>query len=353
MKHVNNTYIWLFAVIFIVSIVGIVFITRPQQSIHVPTIKQDNPTTLPTPTPFPFSELTIPYLRNRVYESSLTELKEVNRNSTYTSYITSYDSDGLTIQALLTKPQNNQPNNGFPAIVFVHGYIPPKQYVTQEQYASFVDYFARNGFVVLKIDLRGHGNSEGEPGGAYYSSDYVIDTLNAYAALQSVPFVNPQAIGLWGHSMAGNIVLRSAATRTSIPAVVIWAGAVYTYTDFIEYGIQDSSYQPPANTTERIKKREELFKLYGQPTKESMFWQQMAPATFIIEYKGAIQMHHAVNDPVVSIKYSRNLKQILENTTVPHELMEYASGGHNIEGSSFSQAMKQSTEFFRKYLQSQ
>ena len=179
------------------------------------------------PTPAPFYELTIPYLRQRDYKSTLSKLNQISRNQNYTSYLTSYHSDGLKINGLLTIPNGPAPQSpegevGWPAIVFVHGYIPPHQYKTTEKYVAYVDYLAKNGYVVFKIDLRGHGQSEGNPGGAYYSSDYIIDTLNARAALQSSDFVNPNKIGLWGHSMAGNVVFRSFVAAQKIPAVVIW-----------------------------------------------------------------------------------------------------------------------------------
>src|SRR3989344_9067678 len=50
-----------------------------------------------TPTPVPFEDLTIPYLRNRSYISSLSGFQKIGENSSYESYITNYDSDGLKI----------------------------------------------------------------------------------------------------------------------------------------------------------------------------------------------------------------------------------------------------------------
>jgi dipeptidyl aminopeptidase/acylaminoacyl peptidase len=215
---------------------------------------------------------------------------------------------------------------------------------------DYVDYLAKNGFVVFKIDLRGHGQSQGEASGAYYSSDYIVDTLNAYSALSSSGFVNPQAISLWGHSMAGNIMLRSVAAKPEIPAAVIWAGAGYTYTDLREYRIRDLSYHPPANEAQQQKKRRELFATYGEFNPESPFWKQVVATNYLNDIKGAIQLNHAVDDPVVSIQYSRNLDQLLSNTSVSHELNEYPSGGHNISGASFISAMEKTVAFFKQHL---
>jgi dipeptidyl aminopeptidase/acylaminoacyl peptidase len=276
----------------------------------------------------------------------LAELSQVSQNSAYTSYLTSYTSDGLKINGFLTIPSGEKPDNGWPGIVFVHGYIPPESYKTLEKYQDYVNYLARNGFVVFKIDLRGHGDSEGCVCGAYYSPDYVIDTLNAYRALQNSDFVDSQKVGLWGHSMAGNIVFRSLVIEKEIPAVVIWAGAVYSYEDFDKYRISDNSYRPPAETSENVKRRERLFDTYGRFDPESSFWPQVVPTNYLEGVSGSIQIHHAVNDNVVDIGYSRDLVKSLEGSAIETDLREYSSGGHNITGSSFTQAMSSTVDFF-------
>lgn len=340
----------------VIAISGVIILWPKQQVSQTqkqdtrnPIVKTLFPATV-TPTPMPFGEMTIPSLRARSYASSLGERTVVSENNSYTSYLTSYTSDGLKINALLTIPKKEEPKNGYPAIVFIHGYIPPTQYATLERYTDYVDYLARNGFVVFKIDLRGHGNSEGQPGGGYYGSDYVVDALNAYSALEHADFVNPKAIGIWGHSMAGNITLRSMAVRPTIPAAVVWAGAVYSYTDQRKYGINDNSYRPPGTNAAQMNRRRLLFEKYGSPSAQSVFWRQVAPTNYLNDLKGAIQLDHAVDDDVVNIGYSRDLNALLDETTVPHELYEYPSGGHNIAGSSYTQAMERTVAFFKKYL---
>lgn len=300
-----------------------------------------------TPQPFLFQELTIPFLREREYKSKLGELTKYQERENYTSFVTSYDSDGLKVNGLLTIPKGRGP---FPAIVFIHGYIAPTIYKTTEKYTDYVDYLARNGFVVFKIDLRGHDQSEGEPGGAYYSSDYIIDTLNAYSALQNADFVDKDRVGLWGHSMAGNVIFRSVAVKKDIPAVVIWAGAGYTYSDLADYRLMDGSYRPPSTDSQRRRHRELLNDTYGSFDPESWFWKQVPGTNYLDGVLTSLEIHHAIDDSVVSVEYSRNLMNILDGTTIPHNLLEYQSGGHNISGSSFSDAMRATVEFFQKNL---
>lgn len=323
----------------------------PFDQTNQPTTSEAKPdSTQPDKSSFNFEELTIPYLRQRTYQSQLAALEPFADNANFSSYLTSYNSDGLRINALLTKPKGEMPASGWPAVIFIHGYIPPMQYRTTERYQDYVNYLARNGLVVLKIDLRGHGSSQGQAGGAYYSSDYIIDTLNARAALQASGFVNPQQIGLWGHSMAGNVVLRSLAARPEIPAAVIWAGAVYSYQDMQQYGISDNSYRPPMQQSQRSEARRRLFEEHGQFDPQQPFWQQVAATNYLKDLRGAIQLHHAANDSVVNIAYSQNLERLLTEAGVTQQFFTYQSGGHNLDGSSFTQAMQRSVEFYRQYL---
>lgn len=295
----------------------------------------------------PFEDLTIPFLRNRSYESALGERTIYQNKASYTSYLTSYDSDNLKINGLLTVPKGEVPVGGWPAVVFVHGYIPPTLYKTTDKYVDYVDYLARNGMVVFKIDLRGHGESEGEAGGAYYSSDYVIDVLNAYRAIQAMSEVNKNKVYLWGHSMAGNVLFRATTVEKTIPKVVIWAGAVYSYSDFVKYGLNDSSYRPAGMSIARQNRRQKIFDTYGQFAETSEFWKKVSGINYLDGVSTKFQIHHSVDDSVVNIGYSRDLKSVLESRGLGVEYFEYRSGGHNISGPSFGAAMRRTVDFLQ------
>ena len=150
--------------------------------------------------------------------------------------------------------------------------------------------------------------------------------------------------------MAGNVVFRSLVVKKDIPATVIWAGAVYTYSDMSKFGINDNSYRPPSEGTNRQKSRQLLRQIYGDFTPESEFWQQVVPTNFLEDVSGSLQIHHAQDDNIVSIGYSRNLANILEKSPINFRLVEYQSGGHNISGSVFNQSMADTVDFFKRNL---
>ncbi|MHB0874517.1 MAG: alpha/beta hydrolase family protein [Anaerolineae bacterium] len=149
-------------------------------------------TSTATPTPTPLAPMSIEAMRQGDYPGSrITIEEELEPGANYRRYIASYLSEGLRIYALLTVPEGEKPESGWPVIVFNHGYIPPKVYRTTERYVAYVDGFARGGYIVLKSDYRGHGDSEGEAAGAYGYPDYTVDVLNAVASLKRFADADP------------------------------------------------------------------------------------------------------------------------------------------------------------------
>ncbi len=314
---------------------------------------QEEITPQPTATEVPFTvgnDLTIAALRELSIEGSdITIEQNLNNGANYARYIASYISEGNKIYGLLTVPFGEVPEGGFKAIVFNHGYIPPTSYVTTERYIAYVDALAQSGFVVFKIDMRGHGDSEGDAIGSYFSPAYTIDAISALRSLQTMEIVDPDGIGMWGHSMAGNLVLRAMLIEPDIKAGVIWAGAVYSYDDFSTYAITDTSFVRTEESPSSRRSRE-IFETYGRPNTAEPFWQAVSLTNNIEYLESPLQIHHAADDDVVNIGYSRDLSAILAASEKPYEFYEYGTGGHNINSPSFDQAMARTIVFFQKHL---
>lgn len=142
--------------------------------------------------------MSIKYLRSQEFSGGDFVIeKELANGTNYKQYIASYRSEGFKIFGLLTVPLAPKPEKGFAAILFIHGYIPPREYSTTGNYPTYQAQLARAGFVTYKPDLRGHGNSEGEPVSAHYSEKYLIDTLSALDSLKRYAEVDPLRIGYW------------------------------------------------------------------------------------------------------------------------------------------------------------
>jgi len=297
-------------------------------------------------------DLTIEYLRELEIEGSEVIFEtQLANGSNYFQYIASYISEGNRIQGLMTIPFGVAPEGGFKAIVFNHGYIPPRSYVTTERYVDYVRYLAESGFVVFKIDMRGHGTSEGESEGTYFSPGYTIDAISALKSMQTLDFIDPDGIGMWGHSMSGNLVLRAMLIEPDIKAGVIWAGAVYSYDDFAKYSITDPSFTPSASTSTRtVSRGRQLRELYGPLDTSNEYWAAVSLTNHIEYLESPIQLHHSADDPIVNVGYSTDLANVLTENEKVHEIHVYQNGGHNISAPTFNEAMRRTAEFFRANL---
>ncbi len=298
------------------------------------------PTSTPTPHP-----LSIPLMRLQSYPGSDITIEEtLEPGSTYNRYIASYYSEGLKIYTLLTVPFGDPPSTGWPAIVFNHGYIKPELYKPTERYEKYVDALASHGYIVFRPDYRGHGNSEGKATGGFSSPAYTIDVLNAVSSIQRYPLADPDRIGMWGHSMGGQITLRAMViTCCAIRAGAIWSGVVAPYDTIITHW--HTTATPAGVTPVATSWRQGFVDTSGDAATNPAFWAEISPNTYLADISGPLQLHHATGDQVVPVNFSRLLySEMLEaGRTVFY--FEYKGDDHNIS-ENFGLAMERTIAFF-------
>lgn len=314
----------------------------------VTSTESSTATAIPTATPIPHP-LSIEAMRAREYPGSDVVIETaLDPGVNYDRYIVSYLSEGLKIYALMTVPNGEKPATGWPVVIFNHGFIPPDVYVTTERYVAYVDLIARNGYIVFRSDYRGHGNSEGEAGGAYSNPNYTVDVLNAVASMKRYPDADPNRIGMWGHSMGGYITLRSMVITNDIKAGVIWAGVVGSYEDLLfNWRRGNGGSVPP--TPRPGSWRTSLVEIYGSPQENPEFWNSISANSYLTEISGPIQLHHGTNDADVPLLFSENLffQMLAVNQYV--EFYKYEGDNHNISN-YFSTAMQRTIEFFDRFV---
>lgn len=310
----------------------------------VPTLSP-TPTLTPTPIPHPMDILAM--RRGSYPGSEIVIEQELERGANYSRFYAYYLSEGLKIYALLTVPDGDAPPGGWPGIVFNHGYIPPDVYRTTERYVAYVDRLASAGYVVFRIDYRGHDRSEGEANGAYGNPGYTVDVLNAVSALQRLPQVNPEKIGMWGHSMGGFLTLRSMVITRQVKAGVIWAGVVGSYEDMM-YNWRRTAPLPTPSTSAR-RWRLDWVQQYGNPTENPNFWDSVSANAFLADLSGPLQLHHGTADAEVPPEFSQKLVEQGAAAGQTVELFTYPGDDHNLSV-YFSQAMNRTVDFFDRYL---
>jgi pimeloyl-ACP methyl ester carboxylesterase len=124
--------------------------------------------------------------------------------------------NGVPVRAKLLKPRDAAPDNRMPGVAFIHGYQS-----TRESGDAYCIELARRGFVVLNIDALGRGNS-GLPGERDDPGfDETFGGRSSLAYLRSLPFVDPERIGVIGHSMGAEMMYRVALDDPGVKAVIL------------------------------------------------------------------------------------------------------------------------------------
>lgn len=336
--------------VFIVVFLGALYlVVRNNKPLAIKTQE-----TLATKVTEKLNPLSIVSMRSASYPGSKIEiLEELSNGTNYKQSVVSYKSDGLTIRALLTVPTTPKPKDGYPVVIFNHGYIPPTEYKTTERYLTYVDGFARNGYVVLKSDYRGHGSSEGNPEGAYFSPAYTVDVLNGLNSIKQLDYVDKNNIGMWGHSMGGSITQRIVVIDPSIKAAVIWGGVVGSYEDLFRdwwSKRRTPSPMPRNNEMNATRPSRQLFiQQFGEPTSTNEFWNSISATSYMQYLTTPIELHHGITDETVPYQLSQDYYDKLKKANKEVDVYFYEGNDHNIS-QSFNLAMQRSIAFFDKHL---
>lgn len=135
-----------------------------------------------------------------------------------------FKSGGINCAADLYLPPGFSQSRKFPGLVVGHGTAQTKKSLVDQG-----EFFSHAGYVVLTIDYRSFGESEGEPRGQLFPLVQVEDFRNGVSFLQRSPGVDPERIGIWGTSNSGGIVIYAAAVDQRIKAVVAQVPVVDHY----------------------------------------------------------------------------------------------------------------------------
>ncbi len=134
---------------------------------------------------------------------------------------------GITLAGTLTLPQGEGP---FPAALLITGSGAQDRDETIMGHKPFLvlaDHLTRRGIAVLRMDDRGVGGTTGNLGEST-TEDLAGDVLTGVSFLKDHQEIDPQRIGLIGHSEGGIIAPMAAARSEDVAFIVLMAGTGLT-----------------------------------------------------------------------------------------------------------------------------
>ncbi len=129
-------------------------------------------------------------------------------SSTHYRLLSFTTADGVTLVGAFYPPSTPPA----PGVLLLH--MMGRQ---KEDWAPFATRLQEEGYAVLALDLRGHGESGGEPDWAAMPDD----VARAWATLVAQPEVDPEQTAIVGASIGANLALVAAAAEPRVRAVVL------------------------------------------------------------------------------------------------------------------------------------
>lgn len=136
--------------------------------------------------------------------------------------VTFHNAD-ITLAGTLTLPESGAPH---PAVVMITGSGPQnrdEELFGFKPFHMIADHLTRNGIAVLRYDDRGVGGSTGSVSEAT-TEDFARDVLAAVDFLKNRSDIDPERIGLIGHSEGGIVAPLASSMSDDVAFMVLMAG---------------------------------------------------------------------------------------------------------------------------------
>lgn len=241
--------------------------------------------------------------------------------------------DGQTMHYRLFKPTNYQDGKKHPVIVNVYG-GPHAQRVTNSWLSKnlYFQYMAQQGYVIFQLDNRGSYNRGKKFEDVIYKHlgvAEVADQIKGVEFLRTLDYVDPERIGIYGHSYGGYMALMTMFKAGDYFKAGV-SGAPVT-----DWALYDTHY------TERY---------VGHPASNAKGYEASAVFPYAEGLKGPLMIYHGMADDNVLFTHATKLFKQLQDQEKQFEMMTYPGSKHSLRGKSVQTHLHQTiTSFFNRH----
>ena len=225
--------------------------------------------------------------------------------------------DGMEIPSIFYKPHQATPARKAPALVWVHG-GPGGQ--TGKGYTAVLQYLANHGYVVLGINNRGssgYGKTFFAADDQKHGREPLWDCVEGKKYLASLPYVDPNRIGIIGGSYGGYMVLAALAFKPDEFAVGVDIFGVANWVRTLE--------NIPAWWTAQ---KTALYAEMGDPAAQKEMLREISPVFHAEKIRKPLLVLQGANDPRVLKAESDDMVAAVKKNGVAVEYIVFPDEGH-------------------------
>jgi len=224
------------------------------------------------------------------------------------------DDGSATLYYKLFKPKQMEPGKKYPVIVKVYG-GPHAQRVTNKwQGADMIQYMVQQGYIVFQLDNRGsnyRGTAFEFPIYENLGEVEVADQISGVKFLHTLPYVDKERIGIYGHSYGGYMALMTMFKAGDYFKAGVSGAPV---TDWLLY---DTHY------TERY---------LNHPKANAKGYESSSVFPYASGLSGPLMIYHGMADDNVLFTNTTKLIKTLQDKNKVFELMTYPGSKHSMRG---------------------
>ncbi|SER39261.1 dipeptidyl-peptidase-4 [Neolewinella agarilytica] len=165
--------------------------------------------------------------------------------------------DDYTLHARILKPANMQPGKKYP-VVFGPVYSNTARNRWAGNYSLVQQLMVQKGYIIVQVDSRGsngYGRAFREEFLLGFAGEDIDDYASAVAYMESLPYVDPDRIGIWGSSYGGTLSVYSMLMKPGLFQVGVAAAAAV---DPVFFGTDDVAIVRRPQTHPEIFERKAL-----------------------------------------------------------------------------------------------
>lgn len=240
--------------------------------------------------------------------------------------------DGQTLHYSILKPKQMQAGKKYPVIVSVYG-GPGAQRVKNSFGSLYYQYLVQQGFIIFTLDNRGSHNR----GKAFESPIHrklgdveVRDQIQGVKFLRTLDYVDPERIGISGHSYGGYMVLM----------------AMFKAGDYFKAGVSGAPV-----TDWMLYDTYYTEKYLDHPKDNAEGYEASSVFPYAKNLKGPLLIYHGMADDNVLFTNATKLFKVLQDEGLPFEMMTYPGAKHGVGGKKTSIHLKRTVvNFFKRNL---
>lgn len=227
--------------------------------------------------------------------------------------------DGLEIPGLLFVPHEASIENKVPALVWVHG-GPGGQ--ARAEYSALIQYIVNQGFAVYAINHRGssgYGKTFFKADDRRHGQADLDDCVASRRMLAATGIIDPERIGIIGHSYGGYIALSALSFRPDAFAVGV---DMFGFSNWIRTLEMIPPWWEPL--------REALFAEIGDPRTDREYLASISPLHHAGKITRPLMVVQGENDPRVARSESDAIVAAVRARGVPVQYLIFPDEGHGL-----------------------